>query len=395
MKIACVIPLYNNSATILSVAVGCRAIVSPVLVIDDGSTDLPEDFPATLASANIDFLRHDCNRGKGAALQTALQHLAQQQIDYMITIDADGQHRPEDLPAFLEVLQKDGQNRDLLVIGVRDFNAPNVPNSSKFGRNFSNFWVKLETGLDCADTQSGFRAYPVAALQRLQLRCTKYNFEIEVLVRALWGGVRLREVPISVIYEPPGIRISHFQPFMDNFRLSLLHTWLVTRRLLCLPHRRIVDTAPIRNIPSLWRQPRQYFLFLLRENSTPALLGISAGVGTFLAILPLIGCHSLAILYVTHRLRLNKVMALSIQNLYMPPFTPFLCIELGYLLRHGVFLRDFSMQVIFREAHQRLWEWLLGSLIIAPVAAALAGFIVYCLARRLTSARRVQHDDKI
>jgi len=387
MDIACVIPLYNNARTVLAVAAGCKKYLSRVIIVDDGSSDLPEDFSASVQSLGVELLRHSTNQGKGAALKTALAYLAELQTDYMITIDADGQHLPQDLPAFLEVLTRDGQAGDLLLVGARDFNAPNVPDSSRFGRKFSNFWVKLETGHDCSDTQSGFRAYPVRAVNRLKLHCTRYNFEIEVLVRCLWGGVRLEEIPIRVVYEPPEKRISHFRPFLDNLRLSLLHALLVTRKLLFLPHRRIVDTMPEKStIPSLWREPKQFFLFLLRENATPPLLGISAGVSTFLAILPLISCHMLVILYVSCRLRLNKVMALSIQNLFMPPLTPFLCIELGYYLRHGEFLRELSMQTVVYELHQRFWEWLLGSLIIAPVAAIAVGFIVYAVAKRLQKA---------
>ena len=94
-------------------------------------------------------------------------------------------------------------------------------------------------------------------------------------------------------------------------------------------------------------------------------------------------CRERVCLYVCIRLNLNKVMALAIQNLYMPPFTPFLCIELGYFMRHGTFLREASLQTIVRELPYRFWEWLLGSLIIAPIAAILSGLITYVTAKRL------------
>lgn len=388
MKVACVIPVYNNAQTVLQVAERCRNYLAQVIIVDDGSSDLPAHFDCEVQKIGAELLRHEDNRGKGAAIKTALLHLSQHQIDYMITIDADGQHLPEDLPRFLDVLEKHGQAGDIIIIGVRDFNVCNVPESSRFGRNFSNFWVKLETGITCHDTQSGFRAYPVKALSQLPLRCTKYNFEIDALVRALWGGVQLKEVPIHVIYDPPGKRISHFRPFMDNLRLSILHTTLVTRRLLCLPAKRIVATPPESALPSLWKKPKQFFFFLFRENATPELLGLSAGLSTFLAILPLPSCHMLVILYVCVRLRLNKIMALAIQNLFMPPFTPFICIELGYFMRHGVFLREASLQTIVYELHLRFWEWLLGSLIIAPLAAVIVGFSVYAIANRLNRRRR-------
>ena len=377
-----VIPVFNNERTVLQVALAARRLHPYVLVVDDGSTRLPNDFDNILKANDIRLIRHQQNSGKGVALQTALKDLHEHHVDYMITLDADGQHSPDDIPSFINLLETEGQNRDLLVIGVRDFNAPNVPDSSKFGRKFSNFWIKLETGVTCADTQSGFRAYPIEPLSKLKFHCSRYNFEIEVLTRGLWGGLQLRELPIHVTYEPPEQRVSHFHPWKDNVRLSLLHTTLVTRRLLLFPHKRIVP-KPKLQLPSLWKHPKEFFLFLLKENATPELLAISAAVSSFLAVLPLLSCHMLVILYVCIRLNLNKVMALAIQNLYMPPFTPFLCIELGYFMRHGAFLREASMQTIVHELHLRFWEWLLGSLVIAPIAAILSGLITYVTAQRL------------
>ena len=382
MNCTVVIPVFNNERTVLQVALAARRQHPHVLVVDDGSTRLPNDFDNILKTNDIRLIRHQQNSGKGVALQTALKDLHERHVDYMITLDADEQHSPDDIPAFIDLLEKEGQNHDLLVIGVRDFNAPNVPDSSKFGRKFSNFWIKLETGVTCADTQSGFRAYPVEPLSKLKFHCSRYNFEIEVLTRGLWGGLQLRELPIHVTYEPPEQRVSHFHPWKDNVRLSLLHTMLVTRRLLLFPHKRIVP-KPKLQLPSLWKHPKEFFLFLLKENATPELLAISAAVSSFLAVLPLLSCHMLVILYVCIRLNLNKVMALAIQNLYMPPFTPFLCIELGYFMRHGAFLREASMQTIVHELHLRFWEWLLGSLIIAPIAAILSGLITYVTAKRL------------
>ena len=382
MNCTVVIPVFNNEHTVLQVAQAARRLHPHVLVVDDGSTRLPNDFDSILKANDIRLIRHQQNSGKGVALQTALKDLHERHVDYMITLDADGQHSPDDIPSFINLLETEGQNRDLLVIGVRDFNAPNVPDSSKFGRKFSNFWIKLETGVTCADTQSGFRAYPVEPLSKLKFHCSRYNFEIEVLTRGLWGGLQLRELPIHVTYEPPEQRVSHFHPWKDNVRLSLLHTMLVTRRLLLFPHKRIVP-KPKLQLPSLWKHPKEFFLFLLKENATPELLAISAAVSSFLAVLPLLSCHMLVILYVCIRLNLNKVMALAIQNLYMPPFTPFLCIELGYFMRHGAFLREASMQTIVHELHLRFWEWLLGSLVIAPIAAILSGLITYVTAKRL------------
>ena len=383
MRIAVVIPLYNNPDTVLDVAVACRRQLPDVIVVDDASTKLPPSFAETLDTNGIRCLRHAKNRGYGAAVMTGIAELHRLGFDYAITLDADGQHSPSEIPAFVELLERDCQYNDTIVVGIRDFTSPDIPKSSRFGRDFSNFWVKLESGVACEDTQSGFRAYPVAPMMKMRCISTRYTFAVESLVRGFWGGVELRELPVRVTYQPEGKYVSHFRPFWDNVRFSLLHTWLMTRRLLPWPMKRLVPKPSTPKIPNPFRHPLQFLRYLLRENSTPQLLAVSAGVSTFLAVLPLFSCHILVILYVCVCLRLNKAMALAIQNLYMPPLSPFLCIELGYWMRNGHFLREASMQTIVREIHLRLLDWLLGSLILAPLFAVIAGFLTYLIAKRL------------
>ena len=241
MKLACVIPHYNHSATLFDVAAGAKRHLADVRVVDDGSTGLPEDFEARLEKLGVALIRHESNQGKGAALLTAARVLHHDGVTHMIVLDADGQHDPDDLPRFVTEIEKDP---DSVVVGCRDFeHAENVPGSSRFGRKFSNFWCLLETGIKCSDTQSGFRAYPVVGLTSLNFSCRRYNFELEALVNLLWAGYALREIAIPVFYDIPGKRISHFDPWKDNLRLSLLHTALVTRRLMPWPHRRIVNSS--------------------------------------------------------------------------------------------------------------------------------------------------------
>jgi len=375
MKLACVIPHYNHSATLFDVAAGAKRHLADVRVVDDGSTDLPDDFEARLEKLGVALIRHRGNLGKGAALLTAARALHEDGVTHMIVLDADGQHNPDDLPRFAAEVEK---HPDAVVVGCRDFeHAENVPGASRFGRKFSNFWCRLETGIKCADTQSGFRAYPVAGLTSLHFYCRRYNFEIEALVKLLWAGYALREIKIPVFYDAPGKRISHFDPWKDNLRLSLLHSCLVTRQLLPWPHRRIVD-AP--KSGGSWKDllhPLDFLRRLLTENADPGGLAASAAVGTFLAVLPLVGVHMAVIVYVCVRFNLNKVMALTIQNLFMPPLSPFLCIELGYFLRHGRFWTEFTLDSCLGEIHHRIYEWLLGSLILAPVFAVAAGAAVY------------------
>ncbi len=386
MNIACVIPYYNNPDTILDVAEKCRRYLQEVIVVDDGSTQHHQQFETTLQQLGITLLKHQENQGKGAALITAFNYLQHSDCDYAITIDADGQHKPEDLQAFIEAINEHAPDCDKIFIGVRDFTVPNVPGSSKFGRSFSNFWVALETGVLCRDTQSGFRAYPVKPLEKLRFSCRRYNFEIEILVKCLRGGIQLHELPIDVIYPPTDERISHFAPFKDNFRLSLLHTKLVCQKLLPIPAKRLVPKRPS-NIPKFWRHPKAFIKYIFSENATPEMLGISAAVSSFLAVFPIYGFSMLIILYVSIRLKLNKPMALAIQNLFMPPLSPFACILLGHFLRTGELLKPETFR-FFSEFRHRVFDWFCGSLVLAPLAAIIVGSIVMLIARKYQASKR-------
>lgn len=231
----CAIPVYNNGSTVVDVALASRRELAHVLVVDDGSTDT--DVAARLRDSDITVVRHAANRGKGAAILTALAHVRARGGRHMITLDADGQHDPRDIGLFLPVLER---APDAIVLGARNMDAPNVPGSSRFGMRFSDAWIRLETGVRVRDSQSGFRAYPVELLSRLNLRGRRYDFEVEVLTRAAWAGIPIESVPVSVTYAAKGKRVSHFRPFLDNMRITHRHVLLVCRRLLPWPHRRLL-----------------------------------------------------------------------------------------------------------------------------------------------------------
>jgi len=379
----CVIPVYNNRAMVKRVAMECRALLQNVLVIDDGSTDA--DVAALLDGIGVSVVRHGTNLGKGQAILTASRYIEERGGCYMITIDADGQHFPDDIEMFLPLLRED---RPSIIIGSRDFNTENVPASSRFGRRFANFWLKVETGLTIDDCQSGFRAYPVQYLNKLEFKGRNYDFEAEVLAKAAWAGIELKSVLIKVAYPKPGERVSHFRPFLDNLRLSGIHSMLVGRRLLPFPHKKLVHDPDAFDL-SLLRHPGKVLKMLLLENATPEGLGLSAAVGVFLAVLPILFAHTLVILYVSMRLKLNKVVSLNVQHLAMPPFLPAVCIETGYYMRHGTWLTNLSFTTVFEQFSSRLYEWFLGSLIIAPLTAVLVGGVIYFTALAIKRLRCV------
>jgi len=366
-----VIPVYNNQATVRGVALAAREELPHVVVVDDGSTDA--DVAALFRDTDITVLHHEVNQGKGRAILTGLRFVREQGGRFMITLDADGQHIPADIRKFLPVLEA---NPDAIVIGARPMHAPGVPASSRFGMHFSDFWLRLETGMAMKDTQSGFRAYPVEAISQLTCRSTHYDFEVEILARAAWAGLSVKSVDIEVIYPERGRRISHFRPFLDNLRLTHRHVLLVLRRLMPWGHKQVVRLAAD-DIKQFLLHPIRFFRTLLLEHATPVELGMAAAVGTFLATLPLISLHTVVIIYVATRLKLNRVMAVAIQNVCMPPVVPFLCVELGYFIRHGEWLREMTKETWIHQAPQRVWEWFLGSLIAAPILAVIVGFLVF------------------
>ncbi|MFA5087660.1 MAG: DUF2062 domain-containing protein [Candidatus Omnitrophota bacterium] len=377
-RIWVVIPVFNNQKTVFAVASRCRKLLEHVLVVDDGSTDT--DVEKLFAGTDIAVIRHAKNLGKGMALRTALEHLQRNKAEFMMTIDADGQHDPDDIERFIPLLAEDD---GAIIVGSRDFRCANIPQRSRFGRAFSNFWLQLETGQTLNDSQSGFRAYPVGYLSRMKLDGRHYDFEIEVLTRGAWSGLKLRQVPVKVFYPPEALRVSSFRPVRDNLRITLMHLRLIGRRLLPLSYPRLIKPPETKGDCDMILHPVKLLKSLLRENATPLGLAVSAGVGIFLGVLPLLSVHILTTIYVTSRLHLNKVMAVAIQNLCMPPLVPAACIELGHFMLYKRWLTEISFTTIFKEIPQRVYEWFLGSLILAPVLAVIIGAAVFFFAARI------------
>ena len=362
------IPVYNHGQTLRDVVERTLAVHPDVLVVDDGSTD---GGCATLQGLPVRVLRHERNLGKGRAIMTAAREADRLGMTHLATIDSDGQHDPADLTNFLRLLRSEPE---ALVVGTRRF-GPDVPGSSRFGRSFSNFWLRVQTGVSLGDTQSGFRVYPVAVLLQLPLRETGYSFEIEVLVRASWAKVPLRDVEISVIYPPD--RVSHFQMLRDNVRASLLNARLTMRTILPWPHRPLVLGTPS-GVTAL--HPLRAIRALLSENSTPRELALASALGVFIGTLPIFGIHTVAILIAAAFLRLNRLAAVTASQVTMPPLVPALAVEVGHFMRYGEFLTEFSMRTLGTEGLDRLWEWLLGSLLLGPLFALIAGLVTYVLA---------------
>lgn len=222
MKVCTVIPTYNNGTTLHDVIERVLVYCNDVIVVNDGSTD-PTAQILTSFGNRITVVEYAKNRGKGYALKQGFRKAKDLGFDYAITLDSDGQHFPEDIPVFAETL---AHHPMALIVGSRNLKQENMPDSNTFANKFSNFWFRLQTGISLPDTQTGYRLYPLKSLPRLSLLTSRYEAELELLVFSAWKGVDLVPVKINVYYPKDGERVTHFRPFWDFFRISVLNTFL-------------------------------------------------------------------------------------------------------------------------------------------------------------------------
>lgn len=224
-EVCAVIPTYQNAKTLLKVVADVHRVVDTVFVVDDGSNDGTAALldKATGNERPEKVLTHPKNCGKGAALKTGLTYARQQGFRYAVTVDADGQHRADDIPALLKAVEEEP---DALAIGSRGLQHENMPAKSTFANRFSNFWFALQTLQRLPDTQSGLRVYPLRRLHGLRWMSARYEAELTLLVFSAWAGVKLLPIPVSVYYPPRDQRVTHFRPGRDFTRISVLNTLL-------------------------------------------------------------------------------------------------------------------------------------------------------------------------
>jgi glycosyltransferase involved in cell wall biosynthesis len=215
------IPTYNNAKTIESVIISALEYCDNLIIVNDGCTDTTQTIIAKYPQLIV--VTHAVNKGKGVGLRNGFKKAVELGFNYVISIDSDGQHFPKD---FITFLNKVEEVPGSLIIGARNMTVENVPNKSTFGNKFSNFWFWAETGISLPDTQSGYRLYPVQRLKKIWLFTTKFELEIEVIVKAAWREIPVISVPVSVYYAPVSERVSHFKPSVDSTRISFLNTYL-------------------------------------------------------------------------------------------------------------------------------------------------------------------------
>lgn len=224
-----VIPAYNHGVRVAEVAEESLKLHFPLFVVDDGSTDSTQTVVSNIKGVRL--LRHPENIGKGAAILTGFAE-ASKVADWVITIDADGQHNPKDALKMIEAIPEN--DRPIIVGMRRGMEGKSVPWTSRFGRKFSNFWVSLSGGPAIRDSQSGFRIYPIPEAMNLNVLSRRFQFEVEILVKARWKRMRVIEVPVGVNYAQ-GERISHFRPMVDFLRNSITFARLIFQRIIRRP----------------------------------------------------------------------------------------------------------------------------------------------------------------
>lgn len=220
LKTGAVIPVYNHADHVGKVIEGLLVYGLDIIVVDDGSED---NVLSVLKKyeEKITVISYKPNKGKGYALRQAFYLARNAGWSHVLTIDADGQHKTEDIPLLLDATQR---FPEAIILGCRPFNHPDMPSKNTFANRFSNFWFWIQTGKKLPDTQTGFRIYPLLKMDNMKFVTSRYEAELEMLVRLAWRGVDIIPVSVQVYYDSSIKRESHFRPFADFMRISVVNT---------------------------------------------------------------------------------------------------------------------------------------------------------------------------
>jgi uncharacterized protein (DUF2062 family) len=252
-----------------------------------------------------------------------------------------------------------------------------IPGKSSFGNKFSNFWYWVETGIKMEDTQSGYRLYPVAALNTVTFFTKKFEFEIEVIVRAAWRGVTISSVPVKIFYEEKSKRISHFRPFQDFSRISVLNTVLVTIALLYIKPRDFIRGL-------FKKETRQKIMLqLFHPDDSPSRKAVSIGFGVFMGIVPIWGFQMLTAIALSVLLRLNKALVIVAANISIPPMIPFI-IYLSHLtgkvwMGENATSLSFDKGLTLDDMQNSFFQYVIGAITLSIVAGLITTALSFVL----------------
>jgi len=373
-NICVLIPTYNNEKTLRRVIDGVLDYTNNIIIVNDGSTDSTLEILKTYPQISVINLPE--NKGKGNGLKIGFRKAKEMGFDHAITIDSDGQHYPDDISVFVEALLE--ENQDILLIGNRNMSQDGIPKKSSFGNRFSNFWFWFETGIKLEDTQSGYRLYPLHKIPKKYFT-PKFEFEIEIIVRTAWKHIPVKNVPIKVLYDPAE-RVSHFRPFKDFTRISILNTILVTITLLYIIPRNFVNNFKKKSFKRFIKED------VLESEGTNRVKAFSIALGVFVGFLPFGGYHTLLVISLSVLFKLNKVLAFVASNVSLPPFIPFIiaaALFLGapFVAGEGHIL---SQEWNFNLVKNNLLQYVIGSLILATSMSFILGIASYLFLNKVS-----------
>jgi glycosyltransferase involved in cell wall biosynthesis len=222
MRTCALIPAFNEAAYIADVVSRACQHVEEVVVIDDGSDDGTADI-ARVAGATCLQLPGNC--GKASALRTGIAYARKSNFTYVVTLDGDGQHLPEDIPVMLRVAEQTGAE---LIIGARCFDRALMPRSRYFSNVIGSRLASALVGCEVRDSQSGFRLFRMDKLDEGKLRSRCYELEMEILIKMARSGCTIAHVPIRTVYDDGHAR-SKMKPVRDTVRVCL---WSLAFRFL-------------------------------------------------------------------------------------------------------------------------------------------------------------------
>jgi glycosyltransferase involved in cell wall biosynthesis len=374
-----VIPTYNNEKTLEKVVQDVLGITGDVIVVNDGSTD---STPLILEKfRNIRVLSYAKNQGKGYALKKGFELAIKEGYQYAITIDSDGQHYAKDIAAFIE---KSQENQDALIVGSRQLPKDMMRQGSGFANRFSNFWFKFIAGINLPDTQSGFRLYPLSKLKDIHFYTQKYEFELEVLVRSAWRGIPVTSIPISVFYPPREERISHYRPFKDFVRISLLYTVFFFVVVFYIKPFSFLKYLKKENIKGFFNR------HILHSQDSTAKITLSVMLGIFMGIAPIWGYQLITAISLAYLLRLNKFLVIVAANISIPPMIPVI-LYLSFVTGSIVMGRGANLNLVspvtLTFVKNNLFQYIIGSITLAVILSLFFGLIMYLFMKLIRKNR--------
>lgn len=369
-------PTYNNQESLENVVLDLLQYTNHILIVNDGSTDKTKSILDKFPS--LKTLHFEENKGKGTALRHGFKAAGKLGYEYAITIDSDGQHYPDDLDIFLSELEnRDLNGPEILLVGDRNMGGEGIPGKSSKGNIFSNFWFLVVTGTQLHDTQSGYRLYPLKVVNSIKLYTRKFELEIEVIVKASWRKVEVRNIPIKVFYQEEN-RVTHFRPFKDIARIVMLYMWFVLVSFFYIHPRNKYQDFKEKGFKRFWNED------ILKSQEPAHKKAAAIALGVFVGISPFWGLHTMIVFLLAAVFKLNKIIAFLFSNISIPPLIPviiYASYQAGSLMTGNGFSWELSLEDFdsTTKVFEGLWQYVLGSFALAGMVALSMWIVFYFL----------------